>query len=69
VGERGPELFVPHAAGRIETGGETGGAPSRTVSITINLSGMGQDQRTMARSANQVALAVRRSLDRAERLA
>jgi phage-related minor tail protein len=65
VGERGPELFVPHAAGRIETGG----APSRALSITINLSSTGQDQRTMARSANQVALAVRRSLDRAERLA
>jgi phage-related minor tail protein len=65
VGERGPELFVPHNAGRIEA---RSGA-SRSVAITINVSGNTGDARTMARSANQVALSVRRALDRAERLA
>jgi hypothetical protein len=64
VGERGPELFVPQQAGRIETRGSS----QRAVSITVNVSG-GQDARSMTRSANQVALAVRRSLDRAERIA
>jgi phage-related minor tail protein len=66
VGERGPELFVPQGAGRIDA---RGGATGRAVSITVNVTGAGQDARNMARSANQVALAVRRSLDRAERLA
>jgi phage-related minor tail protein len=64
VGERGPELFVPHQAGRIETRGAAG----RSISITVNVAG-GADARSMTRSANQVAVAVRRSLDRAERLA
>jgi Lambda phage tail tape-measure protein (Tape_meas_lam_C) len=65
VGERGPELFVPQNAGRIEARGSSG----RTISITVNMSASGQDQRLMTRSANQVALAVQRSLARAERLA
>lgn len=64
VGERGPELFVPQQAGRIETRGTA----SRSVAITINMSGA-QDVRTMTRSANQVAAAVRRTLERTERLA
>ncbi len=63
VGERGPELFVPEQAGRIDARGGS----SRQISITVNVSGA-RDAAGMTRSANQVAQAVRRSLDRAERL-
>jgi hypothetical protein len=61
VGERGPELFVPTAAGRIETGG---GARPRDVRVSINLSQpRGASAPTaLERSSRQVASAVRRSL-------
>ena len=61
VGERGPELFVPTAAGRIETG--QGGSP-RDVRVSINVTapqGAGTPQ-ALQRSARQVASAVRRAL-------
>lgn len=61
VGERGPELFVPTAAGRIETG--QAGAP-RDVRVSIHLSapqGTTAPQ-ALQRSARQVASAVRRAL-------
>jgi len=61
VGERGPELFVPTAAGRIETG--QGGRP-RDVRVSINLTapqGTNAPQ-ALQRSARQVASAVRRAL-------
>ncbi len=66
VGERGPELFVPEGAGRIEP---MGAASSRGVTITINMNGGGNEPRYMARSANQVAVAVRRALTQSEGLA
>jgi Lambda phage tail tape-measure protein (Tape_meas_lam_C) len=66
VGERGPELFVPQGFGRIQPAQSAG----RAVSITINMqSGQGQDGRSMARSANQVAAAVRRAIADSEGLA
>lgn len=61
VGERGPELFVPTAAGRIETGQNSG---PREVRVSINLStppGASAPQ-ALQRSARQVASAVRRAL-------
>ncbi len=61
VGERGPELFVPTAAGRIERSG-TGGAP---VSITVNVATpRDASPAVMARTGHQVARAVRQALDR-----
>lgn len=61
VGERGPELFVPTSAGRIETG-LPGGARDVKVSITIAAPhGTGAPQ-ALQRSGRQVASAVRRAL-------
>jgi hypothetical protein len=65
VGERGPELFVPEGAGRIEPIA----AAARGVNITINMHGSGNEPRHMARSANQVAVAVRRAIAQSEGLA
>ncbi|MEP2987662.1 MAG: tail tape measure protein [Parasphingorhabdus sp.] len=62
VGERGPELFVPASAGRVEQN-VAGGAASN-IRLTINISDNGQtsapDQ--MRRSSRQVARAVRSAL-------
>jgi phage-related minor tail protein len=66
VGERGPELFVPNGFGRIEPAQN---APQRGVSITINMNGSSAEPRQMARSAGQVAVAVRRALVQSEGLA
>jgi hypothetical protein len=66
VGERGPELFVPEGAGRIEP---RTSAAARGVNITINMNGSGNEPRHMARSANQVAVAVRRAIASSEGLA
>lgn len=60
VGERGPELFVPTSAGRIETGSPA----RRDVRVAINLSaprGSSAPQ-SLQRSSRQVASAVRRAL-------
>jgi hypothetical protein len=66
VGERGPELFVPTASGRVETGG-AGGAPRDVrVAITVNAAA-GSAPRALAQSSRQVARAVRAALDAAER--
>ena len=63
VGERGPELFVPAAAGRVETGGAGRGA----VNVTINLSApRDASPAVMNQTANQVARAVRQALARAD---
>ncbi len=63
VGERGPELFVPASAGRVERNdGATGG--SREVRVSINVvspPGTGAPQ-ALQRSSRQVASAVRRAL-------
>ncbi len=61
VGERGPEVFVPTAAGRVDTGM---GGPSRDVRVAIQVAvPRGQAAPTaMQRSSRQIASAVRRSL-------
>ena len=62
VGERGPEVFVPTSAGRIDTG--RGAGPGRDVRVAINLSApRGTDApAALQRSSRQVAAAVRRAL-------
>ena len=64
VGERGPEVFVPTAAGRIETGMA---APGRDVRVAIQVAvPRGQAAPTaMQRSSRQIASAVRRALQQA----
>lgn len=62
VGERGPEVFLPTSSGQVlpHAGGQ-GGAREVRVAITINSGG--QDApRALARSARQVARAVRGAL-------
>lgn len=62
VGERGPELFVPTASGNVMAAGQGGGA--RDVRIAITVAGSGQEApRALARSARQVARAVRAAMD------
>ncbi|MBB6427531.1 tail tape measure protein [Sphingopyxis sp. JAI128] len=59
VGERGPELFVPTASGRIETGG---GQP-RNIAITVNVHGQtGSEPQRLAQTGRQLARAVRRAV-------
>lgn len=61
VGERGPELFVPTSAGRVETGAPARGGRDVRVAITIN-SPAGSAPAAMAQSSRQVARAVRAAL-------
>ncbi|HEY6964774.1 MAG TPA: tail tape measure protein [Erythrobacter sp.] len=65
VGERGPEVFVPTAAGRVETG--AAGARGRDVRVAIQVAvPRGQAAPTaMQRSSRQIASAVRRALQQA----
>ncbi|WP_432768322.1 MAG: tail tape measure protein [Sphingopyxis sp.] len=60
VGERGPELFVPTASGRIEA---AGGGGVRNIAITVNVQGpaAGEPQR-LAQTGRQLARAVRRAV-------
>ncbi|UYY57531.1 tail tape measure protein [Sphingomonas sp. S2-65] len=60
VGERGPELFVPTAAGQV-TANVPAGAREVRVSITVNAS-RGEAPRALAQSSRQVARAVRTAL-------
>lgn len=60
VGERGPELFVPGAGGRIETIGR-GGPRDVRVSIAVQAPA-GADPTVLGRSSRQVARAVRQAL-------
>lgn len=64
IGERGPEIFVPTSAGRVETLGSPGG---RDVRVSINLaSPRGSDApAVLRRSTRQVASAVRRAMAQA----
>ncbi|SNS16751.1 hypothetical protein SAMN06295912_10277 [Sphingomonas laterariae] len=64
VGERGPELFVPTASGRIEPM-SMGAAKEVRVAISINAPTASEPQ-ALARSGRQVARAVRTALDAAE---
>ena len=59
VGERGPELFVPTASGRIEAAG--GGA--RNIAITVNVQGQTDSEpQRLAQTGRQLARAVRRAV-------
>lgn len=60
VGERGPELFVPAAAGTIATPAAVGPREVR-VAITVN-AGAGEAPRALAQSSRQVARAVKAAL-------
>ncbi len=64
VGERGPEVFVPTNAGRVEAGMA---APARDVRVAIQVAvPRGQAAPTaMQRSSRQIASAVRRALQQA----
>lgn len=63
VGERGPELFVPTSAGRVEP--SVGGGKGRDVNVSIRIvSPQGSSQpESLRRSGKQVAQAVRRALN------
>ncbi|MDB5681647.1 MAG: tail tape measure protein [Sphingomonas bacterium] len=60
VGERGPELFVPTASGRVEAGG--GATREVRVAITVNAAA-GEAPQALQRSSRQVARAVRAALE------
>ena len=62
VGERGPEIFVPTAAGRIEHTNSVGDAPNIRLTINISDNGQGSAPDQMRRSSRQVARAVRNAL-------
>lgn len=63
VGERGPEVFVPTAAGRIETGGRMGqGGNDVRVAIQLAVPRGTAAPAALQRSSRQIASAVRRSL-------
>lgn len=63
VGERGPELFVPEGAGRIEPMG----GRARDIRITVNIAGNGAgDPQRLAMSGRRVAMAVRRAVEMSE---
>jgi len=64
VGERGPELFVPTASGRVVPGGGGDTRPPRDVRVSITVAGgagAGAPE-ALARSGRQVARAVRAAL-------
>jgi hypothetical protein len=64
VGERGPELFVPTASGRVEAGGRS---TARDVRLHISINApQGSEPQALARSSRQVARAVRDALVRLE---
>jgi phage-related minor tail protein len=64
VGERGPELFVPTASGRIDAGGGQAARDIR-MSITVNAPSAGAPE-ALAKSSRQVARAVREALLRVD---
>ena len=61
VGERGPELFVPAASGRIETLAAPGRGRDVRISISVNAPAEAVP-RALAASSRQVARAVRQAL-------
>lgn len=64
VGERGPEVFVPTSAGRVETGQGNAGNARRDVRVAIKLAvprGVSAPA-AFQRSSRQVASAVRRAI-------
>lgn len=65
VGERGPELFVPTGAGRVEASAGGGGVREVRVAISVN-AGVGEAAGALARSSRQVARAVKAALEGVE---
>ncbi len=65
VGERGPELFVPTASGRVAPIAAGPGGRDVRVAIAINAPA-GTEPQALARSSRQVARAISRALDAAE---
>jgi hypothetical protein len=64
VGERGPELFVPTASGRIETSGQS---QRRPINVTVNLAAAREATPAMMQQTGaQVARAVRQALTRVD---
>jgi phage-related minor tail protein len=64
VGERGPELFVPQGAGRIEAGAAAG---ARTVNVTVNVAAPREASPAFMRQTGaQAARAVRLALLKAD---
>jgi hypothetical protein len=61
VGERGPELFVPTASGRVDALPAGGGGRDVRVAITINAPS-GEGASALQQSSRQVARAVRAAL-------
>lgn len=61
VGERGPEMFVPSASGRIEPMAAGGGVREVRVAIAVNAAA-GEAPAALAKSSRQVARAVRAAL-------
>jgi phage-related minor tail protein len=63
VGERGPELFIPTSAGRVESNAAArGGAREVRVSINVVTPQRSGAPQALQRSTRQVASAVRRAL-------
>lgn len=62
VGERGPELFVPTSAGRVEPSMPDSSPREVRVSITLNQPRGASTPASLHRSSRQVASAVRRAL-------
>ena len=62
VGERGPELFVPTSAGRVEPNSGSGKATDVRVAINLSTPRGTSAPVAMQRSSRQVAAAVRRAL-------
>ncbi len=70
VGERGPGLFIPENPGRVIPGkgaGPVAASSGKAANITVNITNQGGSNDMTRRSAAQVAVAVRRAMDRAER--
>ena len=65
VGERGPELFVPTSAGRVETLQPSGGAREVRIAITVNAP-VGGEAKALSASSRQVARAVKAALLRVD---
>ena len=62
VGERGPELFVPTSAGRVEANGSGGARKDVRVAINLSTPRGTSAPVAMQRSSRQIAAAVRRAI-------
>ena len=65
VGERGPELFVPTSAGRVEALRPSAGSREVRVAITVNAAA-GSEAKALSASSRQVARAVKAALMRVD---